>query len=96
MGIIEPYRCNQHVFDAMRLEEHELRECVREARARKIRPRVAIGVLFASVLGGLFVRAYMPVHRFEYRCHRVQVQYERDEGPTPPAASWTACHFSDG
>jgi hypothetical protein len=86
-----PYRSNQHVFDAVHIEGRELRECARNAPSRRMRPAAALGVLFALIVAGLFVRARLPRSPV-YHCHRVQLRYEREEGsPPPPTASWISC-----
>jgi len=86
-----PYRSNQHVFDAVHIEGRELRECARNARSRRMRPAAALGVLFALIVAGLFVRARLPRSPV-YHCHRVQLRSpKREEGlapsPQPPRGS---------
>jgi hypothetical protein len=88
-----PYRSNQHVFDAIQIDGRELRRCARDARLRRVRPVAVLGVLFLSMMAGLFVRARLS-RSPAYHCHRVEIRYERVEGaPPPPPASWTVCEW---
>jgi hypothetical protein len=55
-----PYRSDKHVFEAIHVEERELREHARDARLRRLRPAVVLGGLFLLFIAGLLARDRLP------------------------------------
>jgi hypothetical protein len=87
---MSPYRSIEHVLAANRVEQAEIAIFAREARGRRRRAAVALGVVFAGALAGLMV--VPPGYRQPaLECHHVTLRYEQASGTPPPPLGWTSC-----
>jgi hypothetical protein len=88
---MSPYRSDEHVLAALRLEREELAAFARDARGRRRRAAAALGILFVGSLAGVVVAVPGASPRPMRRCHHVELRYEQVSGTPPPPAGWTSC-----
>jgi hypothetical protein len=87
---MSPYRSDERVLAAHRLEREELAALARDARARRRRAGAALGILFVGSMAGV-VTLPGGSHRPMLHCHHVELRYEQASGTPPPPAGWTTC-----
>jgi hypothetical protein len=89
---VSPYRSNEHVLAAGRLELAELAAFTKEARLRRRRAAAGLAVILSTGVLVLFaVRGRYPGPVLH--CHKVVLKYEQASGLPPPPAEWTACEM---
>jgi hypothetical protein len=90
--VMTPYRSDEHVLAAQKLEQTELAALARDARARQRRAAMALGAIFTGALALLFGVHPTDSHP-ALHCHHVEMRFEQASGTPPPPARWTACSW---